>query len=92
LDLFGEAVRVLDAFDVAPGARIPVDQPRSADGVGHLQHDGAQTLPSQFLQHVEPGEAGTDDHRIESGIVDSRHLVLPFECSNSLYRKAYSKQ
>jgi hypothetical protein len=73
LDLVGEAVRVLDALDVAARARIPVEQPSATDGGGLLQHAGAQPAFPKFVQHVQPREAGPDDHCVvsvvECGIV-----------------------
>ena len=64
LDLVGEAVRVLDALDIAARAGVAVEQPCAADILGLLQHLDPHTEFAQTVQHVEPREPGPDDEHI----------------------------
>ena len=65
LEVGVERVRVVDALDVAAGARVAVPVPRAADTVGGLVDDGREPEPAQLVQHVQPGEPGADDHRVD---------------------------
>jgi hypothetical protein len=49
-----------------------------------------QALASQFVQHVQAGEPGADDHCIETSVVDRRHVASRSVACDRLYRKAYS--
>lgn len=57
-ELTGERVAVVDALDVAPGARVAVPEPRAADVGSPLEHPGAQPEPAQPVEHVQAGEPG----------------------------------
>jgi hypothetical protein len=66
LQLLRKPVGVLHALHVAPGARIAVPVPRSADVVARLEHDRAQTGAPQTVKEVHPPEPGADDDRIHA--------------------------
>ena len=68
LDLLGEAVRVLDAFDVTSRTGITVVQPSAADVFGHLQHAGPKPELTQPMQRVQAGKSRTDHERVEARI------------------------
>ena len=73
LNLFGEAVGVLDTLDVTSRTGVPVEQPGAADVFGHLQYPGPQSELPQPMQHVEPGKPGTYDERVEVRIGFKSH-------------------
>ena len=68
LDLLGEAVRVLDAFDVTARARIAVVEPSPADVFGHLQHADPKAELTQPMQCVQAGKSRTNHERVEARI------------------------
>ena len=91
LDLVGEAVRVLDALDVAAGAGVSVDQPRAPDVGGLLEDARAEPSFAQLVQHVQPGETRADDHHVESVVgVVGRHVASFASSRRPPYRKPYS--
>jgi hypothetical protein len=55
----GEAVAVLHAFNVDPGARIAVPVPGAAEVGGGFDHDSAHVLLAQPVEHVEAGKTGS---------------------------------
>ena len=59
LELGIEAVRVVDALDVAARTRVAVPVPGAADVVGALDHLRREPEASQAVEHVQPGEPGT---------------------------------
>ena len=63
-----ELERVLHALHVAARAGIAVPVPGAADAAAGLEHARLQPHAAQPMQHVEPGEAGADDHRVEIAI------------------------
>ena len=65
LNLFREAVRVLDALDVTTRTGIAVVQPSPADVFGHFQHAGPQSELPQPMQRIQTGEARADDQHVE---------------------------
>ena len=75
LNLFGEAVGVLDAFDVTSCTRVPVEQPGAADVFGHLQHPGPHSELPQPMQHVQAGEPGADNQHVEVRVIHHRQLL-----------------
>src|SRR5438552_9988277 len=87
-ELFGEAVgeTVEHALAVAAGAGIPIPVPGAADVAPRLVDAHRQPQLAQAVQHVEPGEPGPDNHRVElgpllrslvpTGLLRCRHLVL----------------
>ncbi len=66
LNLFGEAVRVLNTFDVTSRTRVSIEQPGAADVFGHLQHPGPQSELPQPMQHVQAGKPGADNEHVEA--------------------------
>ena len=68
LDLLGEAVRVLDAFDVTPRTGIAVVEPSATDVFGHLQHADPKPELTQPMQRVQAGKSRTDHERVEARI------------------------
>ena len=69
LERFRELIGVLHALHIAarPGVAIPV--PGTADAGGGLEDLDRETELSQAMEHVEPGEAGSDDHGVEADFV-----------------------
>src|SRR5262249_23488820 len=67
-----EAVRVVDALDVAarPGVAVPV--PGAADVVGALDHLRPKPKCAQMKQHVQAGEPSAHDHDVEVWRVGAR--------------------
>ena len=66
LQLRRKLVAVLDALDVAARTRVAVPVPGTADAAAGFKHTGAQPKFTQPMQHVESGEAGPHDNRVES--------------------------
>src|SRR3954465_6189706 len=56
---------VLHALDVAARTRVAVPIPGSADTAARLEDTHGHPQPTQAMEHVEAGESGPDDHRIE---------------------------
>src|SRR5262249_37399531 len=77
LELGIEAVRVVDALDVATGARIAVPVPGAADVVAALDHRGSEPEAAQPVEHVEPCEAGAYHHDVEVPIAEAVRPNLP---------------
>src|SRR4029077_11883 len=74
LELRIEAVRVVDALDVAPGARVAVPVPRAAHVVAALDDGGCEPETPQPVEHVEASEPGT--HHDDVGLPVAA-LALP---------------
>lgn len=61
-----EAIRVVDAFDVAASARVAVEVPDPADLRIRLeQHHAHAHLVAQLAEHRQTGEAGADHYDVE---------------------------
>ena len=72
LELGRERVRVVHALDVAARAGIAVPVPGAADALAALEDlRGKAELP-EAIEHVEPGEAGSDDHHVHLARLHSR--------------------
>src|SRR5438128_1727054 len=65
LQLVRERVRIVHALDVAARARVAIPVPGAADAVARLEDAGRQPELAQAVEHVEPGESGPDDDRVE---------------------------
>ena len=65
LERIGELVRILDAVEVAAGARVTVPVPGAAHPAALLQDTHREPHRAKPMEHVEPGEAGADHDRIE---------------------------
>ncbi|MCY1408826.1 hypothetical protein D9M71_241560 [compost metagenome] len=71
--LLGEAVVVVDAFDIALGAGIAIPEPHATHIFTCLVDTGRQAGLTQPMEHVHAGEAGANDHGIE--FLHLNHLV-----------------
>ena len=67
LQLVGERVRVLQAFDVAAAARIAVPEPGAADAAAGLEGAHLQAELAQAVDGVEAADARADDDGVELG-------------------------
>ena len=65
LEFLRELVGIFDAVGIAAGARIAVPVPRASHPAAGLEHSHREPHPAQPVQHVEPGEPGADDDRID---------------------------
>ena len=65
LELVGEGVGVVQALDVAAGARVAVPEPGAADAAAGLEDARRQPQAAQAVEHVQAGEAGADDDNVE---------------------------
>ncbi len=72
LQLLGERVGVLQALDVAAGARIPVPVPGTAHATPGLKYLRLQPELTCLVQHVEAGEAGADDDQVMAVSIGTR--------------------
>ena len=74
-----ERVGVLHALDVAARAGVAVPVPGAADAAARLEHPRREPEPPQPVQHVQAGEAGADDDRVEhhGRLLVHRHDVGP---------------
>ncbi len=85
LQLRVEAVGVVDALDVAAGARVAVPVPGAADVVGALDHRRREPEAAQAVEQIQAGEACThhddvdvrDARRAHGGFVPIRHCSSP---------------
>ena len=64
-----ELVAIEHALDVAARAGIAVPVPGSSDARRRVDRPRGQPHAPQLVEHVEPGEPGADDQRVESGRV-----------------------
>jgi hypothetical protein len=60
-----EGVGVVDAFDVAPAARVAVPVPGAAHVGPGLDRHHAKALLAMLVEGVEPPEAGADDEDVD---------------------------
>ena len=68
LEFGREAVGVVEALGIAAGAGVAVPIPRAAHAIGGLEHaDVEAEFVAQDMQLIEPGEPGSNDHRIQLG-------------------------
>ena len=65
LKLFGELEGILHAFDVAARTGIAVPVPRAADARCRIDETRRKAFLAEYMQHVETGETGPHDHRVE---------------------------
>ena len=65
LERVGELVGVLDAVEIAAGARVTVPVPGAADPAALLQDAHREPHRAQPMEHVEAGKARADNDRIE---------------------------
>jgi hypothetical protein len=68
----GERVRVVEARDVAAGARVAVPVPRAAYTIARFEDPGRQAELLQPVEHVQPRQPGADHHGVDhhAGVID----------------------
>ena len=73
-ELIGERELVVDALDVAAGARVAVPVPGPADAAAALDEADREAELAQAMERVEPAEAGADDERVKGVLLGTaRH-------------------
>src|SRR5262249_11887637 len=77
LELGIEAVRVVDALDVAASTRVADPVPRAAHVAGALDHGRREPEAAQPVEHVEPGEAATHHDDVEVHIAGPARPDVP---------------
>ena len=81
--LLRERELVVDALDVAAGARVAVPVPGPADAAAPLGQPHLEAEPAQPVERVEPAEPGADDQRVE---------VLPLHRGMSILGRPWTTQ
>src|SRR5258705_5238950 len=78
LQLVGERIGILQAFDVATAARIAVPEPRAADAARGLVGADLQAELAQTIDGIEAADARADDDCIElRGLAFLRGHAVP---------------
>jgi hypothetical protein len=89
LQLFGERIGIIDAFDIATGARVLVPVPGTADIGATVETAYPETLlVAKAMYRVQAGESGSYDNHIEictSG-AGSHGKLSPFSCDACHYQ------
>src|SRR4051794_892890 len=65
---------VVQALDVAPGARVPVRVPGAGKAVRRVQHEGREAELAQVVEHVHAAETHADD---DGAVVAARGRAVP---------------